>query len=271
VKYLDAMAQSKRFTAKYAQYAPLYDHVIASLPAAPTVLEIGIANGGSLETWRRLLGPDARIIGVDLNERCRSLEAEGFEIFILDTGNPEAWDALWDALGQTVDLLVDDGGHTNRQQISAVVHGIDLVRDGGWLVIEDMHASFIHEFGNPSRFSTARFLDELSDDLHRIHPRSEAAARHPALARAIEYSITATSWVGLRVNRHGAGHEEITAGEDRSMMDYDHRWDSSFGGALVGRLPAPLLRLVRNRLTRRIDAVSDRRLFRRDAAERRPR
>jgi hypothetical protein len=267
VKYLEAMAKSKRYTAKYRGYASLYDQVVATLPDRPTVLEVGIANGGSLETWRTLLGPEARIIGVDLNERCRTLEAEGFEVHILDTGTPDAWTVLRESVGRNVDLLVDDGGHTNRQQINALVHGVDLVRDGGWLVIEDLHASFMREFGNPSRHSTTRFLDELTADLHRRHPRAEAPLAHPNLAGAVESILHATSWVGLRIDRGPHGLDEITAGEDSTLMDYDHRWDSSFGHSLAGRLPAPLLRVVRNRWTRQLDKLSDRRLFRSDAAD----
>jgi hypothetical protein len=142
------------------------------------------------------------------------------------------------------------------------------VRDGGWLVIEDLHASFMREFGNPSPLSTHHFLSGLIGDLHRTHPRSSVAPRRPHLAHAVDYVVSATSWVGIRVRRHDSSDfDEVTAGTDDSLMDYDHRWDSSFGHSLSGRLPAPLLRVVRNRWTRQLDKLSDRRLFRSDAAD----
>src|SRR5438477_543849 len=96
--YAEAMGRSVRFTAKYRNYTALYDTAVATLPPEPTIVEIGIANGGSLQTWRTLFGKRARIIGVDLNERARSLEAEGFEIYILDSGDDASWARLRERL-----------------------------------------------------------------------------------------------------------------------------------------------------------------------------
>ncbi|MCU1358517.1 MAG: hypothetical protein JWM89_3935 [Acidimicrobiales bacterium] len=265
--YNDAMQRATRVTTKYEHYGPLYDLVLATLPEAPTVLEIGIANGGSLQTWREVLGPDARIIGVDLNERAIAMRDEGFEVYILDTGDPASWEVLRRDLAGTVDLLVDDGGHTNRQQVEAVVHGIDLVRDGGWIVIEDLHASFMREFGNPSPFSAVRYLNELASDLHRAHPRSSVPPKHPNLARSIEYLVSSTSWTALRVGHwNAASRDEFTAGTDATLMDYDHRWDSSSTTRKIGALlPGPVKARARDVALRLTQAVEMRSLFRADA------
>jgi hypothetical protein len=264
--YADAMAEATRVTSKYRHYAPLYDVVLATLPPAPTVVEIGIANGGSLQTWRTLLGPDARIVGIDLNPAATALAAEGFEVRLVDTGSESSWTELRREFGGQVDLLVDDGGHTNRQQILAVVEGIDLVRDGGWIVLEDMHASFMREFGNPSPFSTHHFLSDLLGDLHRSHPRSSVSPRRPHLAASIDYVVSATSWVGLRVRRHDAGdYDEITSGSDATLMDYDHRWDLTFGRPVGGAAATAVLRIVRRVAGPLFSAVDGARLRRRDA------
>jgi hypothetical protein len=261
--YLAAMAKARRVTAKYRAYGRLYDLVAATMPPDPTVLEVGIANGGSLQTWRNLFGPGARIVGVDLNPQARVLEDEGFEIFLLDTGLPESWKQLDEHMHRQVHLLVDDGGHTNRQQISAILHGIDLVIDGGWLVIEDLHASFMGEFGNPSPYSTVRFLNELSADLHRRHPRSDADPRHPNLAASVQSVVLGTSWAGLRVDRRLDGStDELWAGTDDTLMDYDHRWDASFG-----RLPGRLTAAIRSRYTGLVASPWARRTFRGDGPD----
>lgn len=260
------MGQSRRYTAKYRHYPALYDLVIATLPPNPTVLEIGIANGGSLETWRTILGAGARIVGVDLNPRAKALEAEGFEVLLLDTGLQKSWDALSEQFSQGVDLLVDDGGHTNRQQISTLVRGVEIVRDGGWLVVEDLHASYMGEFGNPSPYSTARFLSDLGCDLHRRHPRSDVTPRRPNLAATVKYMVTAPSWVGLRVSRADRGGlDELTAGQDQSLMDYDHRWDSSPERRLFGHVPRLVSRTVHSRYAGLVGSLGLRSLFRRDA------
>jgi Methyltransferase domain len=266
MRYAQAFERSTRFTAKYAHYAELYDLVLASLPPSPTVLEIGIANGGSLQTWRELLGPTARIIGVDLNERATILRDEGFEVVIADTGESSTWDRLRDDLAGAVDLLVDDGGHTNRQQIMAATRGVELVKDGGWIVIEDMHASFMREFGNPSPFSAARFFADLACDLHRAHPRSSVKPKHPQLASTIQYTVTATSWTALRIGRWTpASRQEMSAGDDTSLMDYDHRWDSSRVRRLVERLPRGATLLGRSQAARLVGMITGRSVFKRDA------
>jgi hypothetical protein len=245
----------------------LYDLVVETMPPAPTIVEIGIANGGSLETWRTLFGASARIIGVDLNPGARVLEEHGFEVLLLDTGLQRSWDVLRERLSGQVDLLVDDGGHTNRQQISAVLGGVDLVRDGGWLVIEDLHASFMREFGNPSPYSAARFLGDLGCDLHRRHPRSQRRPRRPSLASSVQYMVTAPSWVGLRIRRSDLeALDELYAGEDQSLMDYDHRWDASVERHLVGRLPRPVVRAFHNRLVGLIGSIAGRSRFRADSS-----
>jgi len=266
--YNEVMQHATRATTKYRHYGPLYDLVLASLPPAPTVLEIGVANGGSLQTWRNLLGVDARIIGVDLNERAVTMRDEGFEVYVLDTGAHGSWDVLRHDLAGSVDLLVDDGGHTNRQQVEAIVNGVDLVRDGGWIVIEDLHASFMREFGNPNPYSAVRFVNEVTSDLHRSHPRSSEEPKHPNLARSIDYTISSTSWVALKVNRWDpSSRDEITAGNDDTLMDYDHRWDSSSIARRVGAiLPRSVAARVRDIGLRGAQVAEMRSLFRRDSA-----
>lgn len=261
MKYSEAMSRSRRCTGKYDHYSKMYDIVLESLPSAPTVLEIGIANGGSLQTWRTLLGPDARIIGVDLNRHAKKMEEEGFEVLILDAGLIESWEELQRRFFRTIDLLVDDGGHTNRQQILALTQGTSLIKDNGWLVLEDLHASFMKEFGNPSPGSTARFLNRLSSDLHRLHPRSEARPRNGTLASSIDYMLLATSWAGLRIHHDMAAAVELKAGEDASLMDYDHRWDSSSTGIVARVLSQRAARLMSSRPARRVVALCDWRRF----------
>jgi len=269
--YNEAMTAATRVTTKYAHYGELYDLVLATLPPRPTVLEIGIANGGSLETWRRILGANARIIGVDLNPSAVALRDDGYEVYILDTGDPASWARLQDDLAGTVDLLVDDGGHTNRQQVAAVIHGIGLVRDGGWIVIEDLHASFMREFGNPSPYSAAKFLNELISDLHRAHPRSSVPPKHPNLAHSVSYVVSSTSWSALRVGKwQTESRDEITAGTDDSLMDYDHRWDSSSRVRNIGRLlPRPVAKRMRDSVLRVTESNAMRSLYRRDSTPRR--
>ena len=81
-----------------------------------TFVEIGVLSGGSLFMWKDYFGKDARIIGVELNPDAKKFEKEGFEIFIGNQSDENFWKDFFDKVGE-VDIVLDDGGHTNFQQI----------------------------------------------------------------------------------------------------------------------------------------------------------
>ena len=258
-KFETAMQGIQRSSTKYRNYFALYDQIIAALPQNPCVMEIGIANGGSLETWRELFPLPARIIGVDLNPKVNDLRKDGFEIHILDTGNSEGWSVIMQELLGKVDLLVDDGGHTNLQQIQAIVHGVKLVKPGGWIVLEDLHASVMNDFGNPSRYSTGNFLNELNMDLHRFHYRSDERPRYPYISNHIDMIVQSCSWAALRVSvpKVDQDHIEVSYGNDDSLMDFDHRWDSlGLSLRLQKLLHKPIRKLLRQFALRFSDLVT---------------
>lgn len=246
-----ASTQVQRYGIKYSNYIDFYERIALDLPDRPTVLEIGVANGGSLQMWRRAFGKDARIIGVDLNEKALTLQEEGFEILLLDTGKRKSWDSLKNALGPAgVDLLVDDGGHTNRQQISTLVYGLPLMSVGGWLVIEDLHASFMKSFGNPSKWSTWEVLVRFATQMQEIHPLcGSSAAANSLVAMASEIRLG----VSIGAIRRGDGDQHLSGfpfGTDKSLMDYDHRWDS----IALARLPFLNRSIVLRNLVSRLES-----------------
>src|SRR6185436_388571 len=63
---------------KWQHYFEIYDRHFARFRGREiTVLEVGVAGGGSLEIWRSYFGPKARIVGMDINPDCKSCEAPG--------------------------------------------------------------------------------------------------------------------------------------------------------------------------------------------------
>jgi hypothetical protein len=121
-------------------------------------------------------GPRARIIGVDLNPAAKKWEAEGFEIKIGSQADPAFWNKTFAEIDQ-IDILLDDGGHTNQQQIITTCQALEYVRDGGLVVVEDTHCSYFAEFGNPYRFSFISFAKRMVDHLHTRNP-NVAPLRH---------------------------------------------------------------------------------------------
>lgn len=158
--------KSPYLSIKYDSYFPAYERILSSFAGKEiTLVEVGVFNGGSLFMWRKFLGPNARIVGIDLNPDALEWEKHGFEIHIGDQGSEEFWEDLFRKIGP-VDVLIDDGGHTNLQQVVTTHHAINNIRDGGVLIVEDVHTSYFREFGNPSRYSFINFAFRIVDGIN---------------------------------------------------------------------------------------------------------
>lgn len=149
---------------KQESYFWVYDEIFKRYRGQDIVfVEIGVLSGGSLLMWRDFFGPNARIIGIELNPDAKRFEQEGkIEIFIGDQSSDEFWD---DFLNQVpvIDVLLDDGGHTNSQQIKTAYRCLPIIRDGGLLVTEDTHTSYSRLFGNPHKYSFINYAKYLID------------------------------------------------------------------------------------------------------------
>lgn len=162
--------KSKYLSVKHSSYFQVYEEVFQRFAGKPiTLLEIGILNGGSLFMWRDYFGDQARIIGVDLNPAAKMWQDFGFEIYIGDQSDSRFWKEVFLKVGK-VDIVLDDGGHTNRQQIVTTYNCIPHINDGGVLLIEDVHASYFREFGNPSKYSFINFSKKIIDAINSRFP-----------------------------------------------------------------------------------------------------
>lgn len=156
---------------KHTTYFSVYDQLFSRFVGkASVIVEVGVLNGGSLYMWREFFGSDARIIGVDLNPEAVWLREDGFEIHIGDQTDPQFWEDFFRQVGD-VDIFLDDGGHTYPQQIVTAASALDHIRDGGLLVVEDTHTSYMTEFGGPSDTS---FMSWAINLVHGVNHRFSA-------------------------------------------------------------------------------------------------
>src|SRR5690606_4997259 len=110
---------SGRLVHKLSHYFEIYERYFDKYRDKEVViLEIGISHGGSLQIWREYFGAKARIFAVDINPECKTLEEDNVSIFI---GSQEDKGFLSDLMRKMPrpDIIIDDGGHTMRQQITA--------------------------------------------------------------------------------------------------------------------------------------------------------
>jgi hypothetical protein len=163
-----AFNESPYFSTKHTHYFKIYDQLFNKFQNKKiTVAEIGVLSGGSLHMWKKFFGHQARIIGIDLNPDALRWEHE-FSIFIGDQGDPEFWESFYRKVGK-IDILIDDGGHKNRHQIQTVVSSLPFIKNGGLILTEDTHTSYMSLFGNPSKYSFMNFAIDKSKSLTKKH------------------------------------------------------------------------------------------------------
>ena len=153
------MASLEELTIKYdvdalelgytSHYAKLLDSVRYD---TKKVLEIGVETGRSHRMWLEYF-PNAIIYGMDVfDETDRSGYVEEFHRLqrgnpyldrsIMFEGDQENVDDLEEFLsvhGEDFDIIIDDGGHTMRQQQISLGVLFDAVKSGGHYIIEDLH------------------------------------------------------------------------------------------------------------------------------------
>lgn len=145
---LDSYNKSPYSSLKHSTYFQVYDELFDRFRGKEiTFVEVGVLSGGSLFMWRDYFGPKARIIGVDIDPNAKKWEAHGFEIFIGSQESETFWLEFQKKVGD-LDILLDDGGHTYDQQIVTASVMMPSIKDGGLIVIEDTHTSYMDGFGD---------------------------------------------------------------------------------------------------------------------------
>lgn len=162
-----------RLVTKWQHYFDIYHrHFERYRERAPTVVEIGVYHGGSLQMWKEYFGAGARIVGVDVNPRVQDLGEDGIEILMGDQSDPAFMRQLGQQVGP-IDILIDDGGHTMPQQIGTVEMLFGAVASDGVILVEDTHTSYWREYGGGLRAHATfmQFAKHLVDELNAYHSR----------------------------------------------------------------------------------------------------
>lgn len=167
-------ANTGRLIHKWMHYFEIYDRHFARFRGGDVhVLEFGVFQGGSLDMWKHYFGPRCKIYGVDINPACKALETDDVRIF---TGDQEDRAFLKSLATQIprVDILIDDGGHTMRQQIATFEELFGHVAADGVYLCEDLHTSYWPHWGGGyrKRGSFIEYAKGLIDSLHAWHSQS---------------------------------------------------------------------------------------------------
>lgn len=168
-----------RLINKWDHYFDIYHRHFARFRGQPiTLVEIGVFNGGSLDMWRAYLGPQARIVGVDVNPDCAALAKPGIEIVIGDQGDRAFLRSLLERF-PAPHIVLDDGGHHMHQQVAAFEELYPQLHPEGVYMCEDTHTSYIAHFGG-ARGRPGTFIETAKALVDRLHTVEGAAGTQPA-------------------------------------------------------------------------------------------
>ncbi len=162
---------NKRLINKWSHYFEIYDrHFSKYRGKEVTILEIGVSHGGSLQMWKNYFGNNTIIYGIDIDHRCKQLEEENIKIFIGSQQDKNFLNRIKDLIPK-VDILIDDGGHTMKQQIITFEALFDHVKDDGIYLCEDIHTSYWLKFGGgyKRRGTFIEYSKNLIDYLNAFH------------------------------------------------------------------------------------------------------
>lgn len=220
-----AYLQSSYLSLKHSAYFQVYEELLGQYRNKEiTFVEVGVLNGGSLFMWRNFFGPKARIIGIDFNPLAKHWESEGFEIYIGSQSDPKFWKKFFSSVGM-VDVLLDDGGHTNEQQIVTTHQSIPFIKDGGLLLVEDVHASYFKDFGNPSKYSFINYAKLFIDGINARFPGVQIVQN---MYRDMVYSAHFyDSIVAFSINRSKCFTSSWTSNEGKTFEAEDYRHHDS--------------------------------------------
>jgi cephalosporin hydroxylase len=221
--------KSPYYSIKHSSYFQVYAELLDQYKNKQIIfVEVGVFNGGSLFMWRDYFGAEARIIGIDQNPQAKKWEKDGFEIHIGDQSDPAFWKTFFDSVG-SADVILDDGGHTFEQQIVTVHNCIPNIKEGGLMIVEDTHTSYLKEFGYPTKYSFIEWTKKLIDNINSRFPTVNASNLP---YKASVYSITVfESIVAFKIHRSKCFESEQVGNDGISSNAEDFRYK----GTSIGR------------------------------------
>jgi hypothetical protein len=140
-----------RLLHKWDHYFEIYEKYFSGYKGRKiNLLEIGVSHGGSIELWKKYFGDKLNLYAIDINSDCKKFEEENVTIYI---GSQEDTVFLKNVVEDLpeMDIIIDDGGHTMKQQIVSFEILFEKLKQHGIYLVEDTHTSYWRYFGGGFR------------------------------------------------------------------------------------------------------------------------
>ena len=169
----DFLTNDGKIIHKWVHYFPIYEkHFEWYRNKSLTFLEIGAFKGGSLQMWQRYFGPLAKIVGIDIQEKCKDHEQPGIYVRIGDQSDEGFLQSVIDEFG-VPDIVLDDGSHQMNHINASFQFLYPKLPKNGIYVVEDLHTAYWEEYGGgPEKAESfvnraKKFIDSLNADHSR--------------------------------------------------------------------------------------------------------
>lgn len=169
LKSIETLHRTKtgKVSDKWASYLPHYDALFAPLRHVPiSMLEIGVQNGGSLETWSSFFTEAQLLLGCDIDPKCEGLRYDDprVKIVVGDANAASTYQQIM-AVCPQFDVVIDDGSHVSTDIINSFINYFPHVKPGGVYVVEDAHCLYMNAYGGGvlNEYSGYAFFKKLID------------------------------------------------------------------------------------------------------------
>jgi hypothetical protein len=163
---------------KWRHYLEIYGHHLARFRNTRfRLLEIGVADGGSLTLWRKYFGSDATIFGIDISPRCAQFDKQAGNVRIGSQDDPQFLQSVVSEMGG-IDVVIDDGSHIADHQRVTFRTLFPLLNANGVYICEDLHTAYSRagfDGGYHRRGTFIEVVKQIIDDIHAdFHKRAQS-------------------------------------------------------------------------------------------------
>lgn len=139
-------------------YHLVYSQIIGTPEKVENIFEIGLGTnnedvvsnmgaqgrpGASLRALKAYC-KNASIYGADIDTRIL-FEEERIKTFYIDQKSPASFEKILPLIpSQKFDLVIDDGLHSPDANINSLIFGLQLIKELGWVVVEDINPTALN-------------------------------------------------------------------------------------------------------------------------------
>jgi hypothetical protein len=156
---------------KWDHYFEIYERYFTKYRGKEiNLLEIGVSQGGSIQMWKKYFGDKLKIYSVDINPECIKFKDLTTRLYIGSQEDPVFLEKLKNDL-PVMDVIIDDGGHTMKQQILTFEFLFLKLKEEGIYLVEDTHTSYWDVYGGgfKKRNTFIEYSKNIIDALHVGH------------------------------------------------------------------------------------------------------